>query len=95
MMQEPLTVKKRKVSKKFGEALDRLILDMLEAGWKCGAPCDETEHLDGEIVEKLVCYSCGGKLHYEPFHRGSRLDGERCEYQPYTVCMECGQVREF
>lgn len=94
-MQESLRVRKHEVSRQLEDALHRLILDMQRAGWQCGAPCDEVEHLDSEIVGRLICHSCGGKLHYEPFFRGSRLDGERCEYKPFTVCMGCGRVREF
>lgn len=77
-------------SDKAGIALTSLILQMQTAGYKCGAPHPDIDKLDADIISKWVCLRCGGKLHYEPFY----VPFPR-SYRPFTVCTQCGQVKEF
>ena len=69
--------------------VEGLVMEMIQQGWKCGARHQETEVLDKMIVDNSRCRRCGtGSLHYEPFHKGG-------SYKPFTICVDCGDMREF
>ena len=71
--------------------VERLVMEMLSRGWKCGARHSETEQMDNMIVDRLRCRVCKGALHYEPFHKLGMFSA----YKPFTICVDCGDCREF
>jgi hypothetical protein len=76
------------MSPKAAAILDQIVMGMLEEGWDCRAPSVEICINDAECAEKHPCKQCKGSLHYEPFVKEGR-------YRAFTVCMDCGDVREF
>jgi hypothetical protein len=81
----------KKPNWQFTTNLDRLIFGMRGSGYRVGAPNERIGELDEKVVEGLRCRDCGaqkGSLQYEGFSK-------RGSYQAFSVCTECGKVREF
>ena len=64
------------------------LAQMINQGYRYGAPNPEVEQMDAEVVERLKCRQCGGSMRYEGYHRPG-------EYVALAVCNECGYAVSF
>ena len=55
---------------------------MIEQGYRIGAPSLEAEDIDAGVVERMRCRKCGGSMRYEGYHRHN-------EYVALAVCNQC------
>jgi C4-type Zn-finger protein len=68
------------------------IAQMVAQGYHVGAPTQEVEEMDAQVVEGQPCPKCGGLMRYEGYHR--RTPGY-CEYVALAVCDDCGYEVAF
>ena len=61
---------------------------MMAQGYRCGAPSQEAEDIDAQVVERLQCPRCSGAMHYKGFHKPN-------EYVALAVCNQCGHTLSF
>ena len=61
---------------------------MVAQGYRFGAPTQEAEDIDVQVVERLKCPRCKGSMHYEGYHR-------RGSYVALAVCDHCGWDQAF
>jgi len=62
--------------------------ELLECGYKFGAPSAEVEKIDTFIAKGRRCKKCGSSMHYEGYHNGT-------SYIALMVCNQCGNEVEF
>lgn len=61
--------------------------DLFYGGWRCLPPSEEADKIDGDIISKMKCPSCGTRLTYYPFTKGNRYialakcHGKDCGYE--------------
>ena len=65
---------------------------MVAQDYHFGAPTQEAEEMDAQVVEGLKCRKCGVSMHYEGYHRQSR---GYSEYVALAVCDDCGYELAF
>ena len=68
------------------------IVQMVAQGYRFGAPTQEVEEMDAQVVEGLECCKCGSSMHYEGYHRNGR---GYSEYVALAVCNGCGYEIAF
>jgi len=65
---------------------------MVAQGYHVGAPTQEVEEMDAQVVEGQPCPKCGGPMHYEGYHLSSTgYSG----YVALAVCDDCGYELAF
>ena len=64
------------------------LAQMVATGYHVGAPSQDAEEMDAEVVESLKCPNCGGPMRYEGYHRQG-------EYVALAVCSCCGYELAF
>ena len=68
------------------------ITQRVALGYQPGAPTAEAEAIDVEVAQAHPCPKCGGRMHYDGYHRQHR----GCtEYVALAVCSKCGHVISF
>jgi DNA-directed RNA polymerase subunit M/transcription elongation factor TFIIS len=65
---------------------------MISDGYRFGAPSHEAEDIDAQVVKRMRCPKCHGKMHYEGYHKPSR---DHTEYVALAVCNACGHTISF
>ena len=68
------------------------IAQMVAQGYRFGAPTQEVEEMDAQVVEGLECRKCGSSMHYEGYHKNG---GGYSEYVALAVCNGCGYEVAF
>ena len=68
------------------------IAQMVAQGYRVGAPTQEVEEMDAQVVEGQPCPKCGGPMHYEGYHLSSP---GYSEYVALAVCDDCGYELAF
>jgi C4-type Zn-finger protein len=68
------------------------IAQLIAQGYRFGAPTQEVEEMDAQVVEGQPCPKCGGPMRYEGYHR--HVPGY-CEYVALAVCDDCGYELAF
>ena len=68
------------------------IAQMVAQGYRFGAPTQQVEEMDAQVVEGRPCPKCGSPMRYEGYHR--RTPGY-CEYVALAVCDDCGYEVAF
>ncbi len=83
----------RDVSAAFTSALAKLIFGMLSEGYKCDIAYPSDGSFKPNSLGWSVCQRCKCSLHYEHFtlHTNGVLKSDRT----FTICTQCGHVREF
>ena len=62
------------------------LVQMVAQGYHFGAPSQEAEEIDAQVVEGLECPKCRSPMHYEGYHKHSR---GYAEYIALAVCNNC------
>jgi hypothetical protein len=68
------------------------IAQLIAQGYRFGAPTQEVEDMDAQIIEGHPCPRCGGLMCYEGHHH--RTPGY-CEYVALAVYDDCGYELAF
>jgi C4-type Zn-finger protein len=68
------------------------IAQMVAQGYCFGAPTQEVEEMDTQVIEGHPCPRCGGPMRHESYHR--RTPGYS-EYVALAVCDDCGYELVF
>ena len=68
------------------------IVQMVDHGYRFGAPSQEAEAIDVQVTERMKCRKCDGSMYYEGYHRQSRGS---TEYVALAVCNHCGHEIAF
>jgi RecJ-like exonuclease len=68
------------------------IAQMVAQGYRVGAPTQEVEEMDAQVVEGQPCPKCGGPMRYEGHHHRTPI----CSgYVTLAVCDDCGYELAF
>jgi len=68
------------------------LAQMVSQGYRVGAPTQEVEEMDAQVVEGQPCPKCGSPMHYEGYHLSSPgYSG----YVALAVCDNCGYELAF
>ena len=62
--------------------------ELLQDGYRFGAPTVEADRGDAEIAERMKCKKCGSPMHFEGYHTEH-------SYIALAVCNRCGMEVEF
>jgi hypothetical protein len=68
------------------------IAQMVAQGYRVGAPTQEVEEMDAQVIEGRLCPRCGSPLHYEGYCL--QTAGYQ-EYVALAVCDDCGYEVAF
>ena len=64
------------------------IAQMVAQGYHVGAPTQEVEEMDAQVIEGHPCPRCGGPMRYEGYYRRTPIYSEYVARA--AVCDDCG-----